>query len=104
MALYGILKKYIGEWLDLFVILLIYISYYLGLLKVEVLYLSVEILCFFYLYKIYYIIFIRIYDKSKKYRFTWDLDKECLRKFLKEKKWFVYVINILCIIMPWNLF
>ena len=82
MALYGILKKYIGEWLDLFVVLIIGILYYLGLLYIEVLYSTMEVLCFFYLYKIYQIIFVRIYDKSKKYKFSLYLYRIFSKEFL----------------------
>lgn len=101
MPLYGILKKYLGEWLDLFVIIFILTLYYYGLLKKQVLFSSLEILVLFYLYKIYHIIFVRQFDKSKRYLFSWDTDRMFTDKFLTDYRWPIYILFIL---MPWNLF
>jgi hypothetical protein len=104
MPIYGILKKYLGEYLDLFVIILICILGYYGVLNWIILKASMETLLFFYFYKIYYITFVRQWDRSRKYAFIWDFNRIFTNKFLKENKWFIYLVHIICTLMPWNLF
>lgn len=104
MPIYGILKKYLGEYLDLFVIILICILGYYGILNRIILKASMETLLFFYFYKIYYMTFVRQWDGSRKYTFSWDFNKIFTDKFLKRNKWFIYLVLIICILMPWNLF
>lgn len=70
MPIYGILKRYIGEYLDLFVIVLLFTLGYYGILNFVIFKACIKTLLLFYIYKVYYIIFIRQYDDSKKYAFT----------------------------------
>jgi len=104
MPLYAILKKYFGEYLDLFVIILIGMLWYYGMLKLAVLRACLETLLFFYFYKIYYLTFVRQWDNSKIYSFSWDLNRIFTDKFLKKNKWFIYVVYIICVLFPFNLF
>jgi len=105
MPIYGIIKKYLGEWLDIFVLFFVFLFYYLGILNWAILYSCMEVLGFLYLYKIYHIIFARQYDVKKEYVFKWDFYRILSWKIVKNnKKILFWLFYIIITIMPWNLF